>query len=174
MVFKDECIVDSEELDVSTQFLQMQSNHLVELQEHFERYCNILTVFGFISAEFYLNLIKSCLSLFFVNERDIGPTVIKKANQFVFFNIGDTHFLILWHFLVSFRCLDSFCKIYKTNQTKRFSPNECSVCTEKLNKKNFLPYDSFFNIFSATVNPSKKITKTLKALFQVLYPESKT
>ena len=174
MDFVDECIVDSEEQDVSTQFLQMQSSHLVDLQEHFERYRNMLTVFGFNSAKYYLILIKSCLSLLFVNKRNIGPTVIKKANQFVSFKVGDTRFLILWHFLVSFRSLDSFCKIYTTNQTKRFFPNECSVCTEKLNNKNFLPYDSFFNIFSATVSALEKITTNLKALFKVVYLESKT
>ena len=42
---------DNEEKDASTQFLQMQQNQLIELQEHLERYCNVLPVFGFISAK---------------------------------------------------------------------------------------------------------------------------
>ena len=33
--------------DLSTQFLQMQKNQLIDPQEHFERYCNVLSVFGF-------------------------------------------------------------------------------------------------------------------------------
>ena len=52
--FKDHCFEDdNEEKDASTQFSQMQKNQLIELQEHLERYCNVLPVFGFN------NLIKS-------------------------------------------------------------------------------------------------------------------
>ena len=45
MVLKsvDDCIV-KEEKDLSTQFLQLQKNHLVDSQEHFERYCNVFPV----------------------------------------------------------------------------------------------------------------------------------
>ena len=64
----------------STQFLQIQKNQLIELQEHLERYCNVLPVFGFNSAKLDLNSIKPCLLPILVNERDIEPTVIKKAN----------------------------------------------------------------------------------------------
>ena len=86
--FVDDCIVEEEEeKHLSTQFLQMQKNQLIDLQEHFERYCNVLPVFGFNSAKYDINLIKSCLLPLLVNERDIEPTVIKKANQFVFFQV---------------------------------------------------------------------------------------
>ena len=51
-VFKDRCLEDdSEEKDASTQFLQMQKNKSIELQEDLERYCNVLPVFGFNSAK---------------------------------------------------------------------------------------------------------------------------
>ena len=40
----------AEEKELSTQFLQMQKNQLIDLQENFERYCNTLPVFGFNSA----------------------------------------------------------------------------------------------------------------------------
>ena len=56
--FVDDCIVEEEEKNLSTQFLQMQKNQLIDLQEHFERYCNVLPVFGFNSAEYDINLIK--------------------------------------------------------------------------------------------------------------------
>ena len=50
--FEDLCFEDdNEEKDASTQFLQMQKNQLIELQEHLERYCNIFPVFGFNSAK---------------------------------------------------------------------------------------------------------------------------
>ena len=40
--FEDHCFEDdNEEKDASTQFLQMQKNQLIELQEHLERYCNV-------------------------------------------------------------------------------------------------------------------------------------
>ena len=66
--FVDDCIVE-EEKDSSTQFLQTQKNQLVDLQEHFERYCNVLPVFGFNSAKYDINLIKSYLLPILVNER---------------------------------------------------------------------------------------------------------
>ena len=56
--FVDDCVVEEEEKDLSTQFLQMQKNQLVDLQYHFERYCNVLPVFGFSSAKYDINLIK--------------------------------------------------------------------------------------------------------------------
>ena len=59
--FVDDCIVEEEEKDLSTQFLQMQKNQTIDIQEHFERYCNVLPVFGFNSAKHDINLIKSSL-----------------------------------------------------------------------------------------------------------------
>ena len=82
--FVDDCIVE-EEKDLSTQFLQMKKNQLIDLQEHFERNCNVLPAFGFNSAKYDNILIKSYLLPILVNEGDIEPTVIKKANQFVSF-----------------------------------------------------------------------------------------
>ena len=58
----------------------MQNNQLIDLQEQFERYCNVLPVFGLNSAKYDVTLIKSHLLPILVNERDIEPTVIKKAN----------------------------------------------------------------------------------------------
>ena len=58
--FEDHCFEDdNEEKDASTQFLQMQKNQLIELQEQLERYCNVLSVFGFNSAKYDISFIKS-------------------------------------------------------------------------------------------------------------------
>ena len=87
--FEDHCFADDdEEKDVSTQFLQMQKNQLIELQEHLERYCNVLPGFVFNSAKYDINLIKSYLLPILIKERNIEPIVIKKANQFVSFKFG--------------------------------------------------------------------------------------
>ena len=80
--FGDHCFEDdNEEKDASTQFLQMQNSQLIELQEHLERYCSVLPVFGFNSAKYDINLIKSYLLPILINERNMEPTVIKQANQ---------------------------------------------------------------------------------------------
>ena len=121
--FVDDCIVEEEEeKDLSTQFLQKQKNQSIDLQEHFERYCNVLPVFGFNSAKYDINLIKSYLLPIFVNERDIEPTVIKKANQFVSFKIEDIQLLDIMNFFGGATNLDSFLKAYKTKETKDFIP----------------------------------------------------
>ena len=108
--FVDDCIVEKEEKDLSTQFLQMQKNHIIDLQEHFVRNCNVVSVFGFNSAKYDINLIKSYLLPILVNERDIEPTVIKKANQFVSFKFGDIQLLDIMNFLGGATSLDSFLK----------------------------------------------------------------
>ena len=83
----------------STQFLQIQKNQLIDLQESLDRYCNVLPVFGFNSAKYDLNLIKSYLLPILVNERDIEPTVIKKTNQFISFKFADIQLLDIMNFL---------------------------------------------------------------------------
>ena len=79
----------AEEKELSAQFVQMQKNQLIDLQEHFEHYCNTLPVFDLNSANYDISLIKSYMLPFLVDERQIEPTVIEKANQFVSFKFGD-------------------------------------------------------------------------------------
>ena len=74
---EDHCFEDdNEEKGASTKFSQMQKNQLIELQEHLERYCNVLAVFGFNSAKYGISLIKSYLLPTLINERNMEPTVI--------------------------------------------------------------------------------------------------
>ena len=114
----------AEEKELSSRFLQMQKNQLIDLQEHFERYCNTLPIFGFNSAKYDIKLIKSYLLTIFVNERQIEPTIIKKANQFVSFKFGDVQLLDIMTFLTGVTSLDSFFIAYKTEKTKSFFPYE--------------------------------------------------
>ena len=109
--FEDHCFEDdNEEKDASTQFLQMQKNQLIEPPEHLDRYCNVIPVFGFNSAKYDINLIKSYLLPILINERNMEPTVIKKANQFVSLKFGDVQLLEIMNFLGGATSLDSFLK----------------------------------------------------------------
>ena len=117
--FVDDFTVE-EEKDLSTQFLQMQKNQLIDIQEHFERYCTVLPVYGFNSAKYDINLIKSYLLPILVNEQDVELTVIKEANQFVSFKFGDIQLLDIMNFLGGATSLDSFLKAYKTKERKGF------------------------------------------------------
>ena len=74
----DDC---DNEICASTQFLQIQKNQLIDLQESLERYCNVLPVFGFNSGKCDLNLIKSYLLPILVNERDIEPMSSRKRTS---------------------------------------------------------------------------------------------
>ena len=146
--FVHDCVVEEEEVkkDLSTHFLQMQKNQLIDIQEHFERYGNVSPVFGFSSARYSINLIKSYFLTILVNERDIEPTVIKKANQFVSFKFRDIQLLDLMNFIGGATSLDSFLKAHKTKETKGFFPNGWFDCPEKMNNKELPPYYSFFSI----------------------------
>ena len=109
-----------------------------------ERYCNVLPVFGFNSAKYDLNLIKSFLLPILVNERDIEPTVIKKANQFVSFKFGEIEPLDIMNFHGGATSLDSFLKAYGTSETKRFLPYEWFDHPDKKQNTELPPYDTFY------------------------------
>ena len=153
--FVDDCVVEEEEKDLSTHFLQMQKNQLIDSHEHSERYCNVLPVFGFNSAKYDTNLIKLYLLPILVNERDIEPTVINKANPFVSLKFGDIQLLDIMNFLDGTTSLDFFLKGYKTKETKNFFPYESFDSPEKMNNKELPPYESFFSILRKN-NPLEK------------------
>ena len=108
----------------STQFSEIQKKQLIDLKEHLERYCNVLSIFGSNSAKYDLNLKKSYLSPILDNERNIEPTIIRKANQFIPFKFGDIQLFEILNFLGGATSLDSFLKAYKTSETKGFFPYE--------------------------------------------------
>ena len=154
--FEDHCFEDdNEEKDASTQFLRMQKNQLIELQEHLERYCNVLPVFGFESAKYDIHLIKSYLLPILINRRNMEPILIKKANQFVSFKFGDVQLLYIMNFLGGATSLDSFLKAYKTAESKGFFPYEWFDCPQKMNNSELPPYDAFFSKLR-NVNPLEK------------------
>ena len=68
--YEDECIADSEEADMSSKFLRIQKNQLIDLKQNLERYVNILPVFGFNSGRYDLNLIKSYLIPYLIRDKD--------------------------------------------------------------------------------------------------------
>ena len=129
----------------STQFLQIQKYQLIDLQQSLERYCNVLPVFDFDSAKYDHNLVKSYLLPILVNERDIEPTVIKKANQFISFKFGDIQLLDIMNFLGGATSLDSFLKAYKTSETKGFSPYEWFDHPDEMQNTELPPYDAFYS-----------------------------
>ena len=68
----------------------------------------MLQVFGFNSAKHDLSLFKSFLLPILLNERDIDPTVIKKANEFVSCKFGDIQLLDIMNLLGGATSLDFF------------------------------------------------------------------
>ena len=143
--YKDECIEDSEEADMSTQFLRIQKNQLIDLKQHLERYINTLPVFGFNSGRYDLNLIKSYLIPYLIRDKEQETSVIKKANDFISFKFGDVQFLDIMKFLGGATTLDSFLKAYKASETKGFFPYERFDNPDKLNFPGLPPYEAFFS-----------------------------
>ena len=124
-----------------------KKNQLIDLQESLEGYCNVLPVSGFNSAKYDLNLIKSCLLPIPINEREIEPTVIMKAKQFISFKFGDIQLLDIMNFLGGATSLDSFLKAYKTSETKSFFPYEWFDHPDKMQNTELSPYDAFYSKF---------------------------
>ena len=138
----DDC---DNEICASTQFFQIQKIQLIDLQESLERYCKVLPVFGFNSEKYDLDLIKPYLLPILVNERDIEPTVIKKANQFISFKFGDIQLLDIMNFLGGATSVGSFLKAYKTSETKGFFPYEWFDHADKMQNTELPPYDAFYS-----------------------------
>ena len=140
-----------------------RKNHLIDLQEHFDRYCNTLPVFGFSRAKYDINLIKSYLLPILVSERQIEPAIIKKASQFNSFKfvtinsslLVNVQLLDVMNFLVGATSLDSFLKAYKTGEAKGFFLCEWFDNPEKLTNKKRPPFDSFFSKVR-NINPLEK------------------
>ena len=133
------------EVCASSQFLQIQKNQLIDLQETLERYCNVLPVFGFNSAKCNLNKIKSYSLPILVDGRDFERTVIKRANQFISFKFGDIQLLDIMNFSGGATSLDSFLKAYKTSETKGFFPYERFDYPEEMQNTELFPYDAFYS-----------------------------
>ena len=167
----DEFLNETEqEKELFTQFLQMQKNPEIDLQEHFERYCSTLPVFRFNSAKFHIELIKSYLLPILVNEQQIEPAVIKKSNKFVFFKLGGVQLLDIMNILGGATSLDSFLKAYNTEETKGFSPMSGSTIPKSWTTK-LPPYDSFFSKLR-NINPFEKDSTTLKTSLLTVYRQS--
>ena len=120
---------------------------LFDFHESLERYCNVLLAFGFNSAKCDFNLIKSYLLPFLVNERDIEPTVIKKANQFISFKFGHIQPLDIMNFLGGATSLDSYLKAYRTSETEGLFPYDWFDHLDKMQNTELPQYDAFYSKF---------------------------
>ena len=105
---------------MSTQFLRIQKNQLIDLKQRLERYVYTLPVFVFNSGRYDLNFIKIYLIPYLICDKEIESIVIKKANDFISFKFGDVQFLDIMMFLGGAITLDSFLKAYKASETKGF------------------------------------------------------
>ena len=60
--YEDECAEDEEEDDMSTHFLRIQKNQLIDLKQHLERYVNTSPLFGLKSGRYeFLTWAFECL-----------------------------------------------------------------------------------------------------------------
>ena len=140
--YQDELIEDSEDADMSTQFLRIQKNQLIDLKQHLEIYIKTLPSFGFNSGRYDLNLIKPYLIPYLIRDNEQETSVIKKTNDFISFKIGDVQFLDLMKFLGGATTLSSFLKAYKASETKGFFSYKWFDNPDKLHFPELPPYFS--------------------------------
>ena len=128
---------------MSTQFLRTQKNQLIDLKQHLERYVNTFPVFGFKRGRYDLNFIKYYLIPYLICDKENEPTVIKKANHFISFKLGDVQFLDIMKFLGGATTLDSFVKAYKASEIKGFSTTNGLIVQTSLTVWNCLHMKPF-------------------------------
>ena len=132
---------DKDEKCASFHFHQFQKNQTIDLQDHLERYCNLLPVIGFNITNYGNYLIKSHLLPIFIFEKDFEPVVFEKAIQYLSFKFGDIQLLTVLNFLGGASSFDSLLKSYKTSYSKGFLSNG-SITLTRL-KTALAPCDAF-------------------------------
>ena len=147
--------VAKQKIVIYLKVLQIQQEQLLDLRRHFNNYVDSLPVFGFNSGKYDLNLIKAYLIPYLLNDRDIQPTVIKKANQFISFKFGDIQFLDILKILAGATSLDFFLKAYQSEETKGYFPYEWFDSFTKLDCNHLPPYEFFFSKLK-NLNPLEK------------------
>ena len=105
----------------------------------------MLPVFGYNSGSHDVNLIKSYLIPYLINDKEAEPMLIKKANDFISFKFGDIQILDIMKFLGGATSLDSFLKAYKASEIKGFFPYEWFDSADKLENEELPPYEAFFS-----------------------------
>ena len=102
-------------------------------------------MFGFNSAKYDLNLINSNLLPILVGERDIEPTVIKKKNQFISFQVSDNQLFDILNFPGRATSLESFLKACKTSEMKGLCPYESFDRPDNMKKLELRPHEAFYS-----------------------------
>ena len=156
---------ETEDSNVSKSFLQIQQKQLLDLQRHFNNHVDTLSVFGFNSGKYDLNLINAYLIPHLLNDSDIQPMVIKKANQFISFKFDDIQFLDILNFIAGATSLDSFLKAYQSEETKGYFPYEWFDSFTKLDCNHLPLYDSFFSKLK-NLNPLEKDFSQFKKMME--------
>ena len=114
---------DEDETDASNYFLKIQKIQLVDLRQHLESYTNTLPVFGFNSGRYDVKLFNSYLIPYQINVKETETSVIKIAEDFLSFKIGDSQLLDFLNFFFGrSNSLKSFLKVYKTIEIKGYFP----------------------------------------------------
>ena len=98
-------------------FSGFKKKQLIDLTQHLERYTNTLPVFGFNSGWYDI-----ILSPYLINEKVIEPSVIKKANDFLHFNLTNVQLLDIMNFLGESITFNFFLKTYKASEMKGYFP----------------------------------------------------
>ena len=160
--FDDHCFEDdNKEKGASTQLLQVHKNQLIEFQDHLERYCNVLPVFGSNSAKNDITLIKSYLLPILIIERNMEATVIKKTKQFVSFIFGGVQLLGSMISLGGATRSDSFLKAFKYRKLKVSFSMKDSIVHKRWLAVNF-PLTTHFWANLETWTPCKRTFQTIK------------
>ena len=124
----------------------------------------VLPVLGFNSSKYDLNFIKSYSLPISVHERDNEPTVIKQANQFISFKLGDIELLDILNFLGGAKSLDSFLKAHKTSETKRFFSYDWFDQPDRMRNTELPPYEVFYSKLRSCNPREAKHTDFVKLL----------
>ena len=129
-------------------------------------------MFGFNSPKDFLSLINSCVLRILVNKRDIEPTVIKRANQFISFKFrypADGYDELFWRNKKSWFILEGGTNLQKQKDSHH---TDSLIPLTKCRKQNFSRM-MLFTVNFVAVNLLKQITLTMLTYWKVDLQQNK-
>ena len=123
-------------------FLNQRKRDLLNLQEYLDNYLSTFPVFGFNTAKYDLNLIKSFLIPILIKEKCLQPRIIKNI-QFISFRFGNVQMLDIMNFFGGATTLYSFLKAYESSENTDSSLMSGSTVHQNMITNNFYHIQSF-------------------------------
>ena len=143
LVFAD---IDQTLSDIAQNDFAHESHPLHKLKEKLEQRLRVLTLCGFNSGKYDLNLVRAYLFKW-LKQAGHQPSIIKRDNNYLMISTNKFRFLDISDFIVVGHSYEYYLKAFDVPDSKGFFPYEWFDSAKKLKESSLPPHFSFFFFF---------------------------